>query len=133
MSKEVKNKIEKAMFDFYLEADKASIDESLKSNISDPEGYAKKKKQILFMAKAMAKKKHDEYLLELVNKFQEALLLNVERPVVILKQLIQSNPSMSLYRNLDKLSKENIIEIIKDKNLVDLLEQLENSKDNEGN
>lgn len=133
MSKEVKNKIEKAMFDFYLEADKASIEESLKSDISNQEDYIKKKKKIIFMAKAIANKKNDEYLLALANQFQEAILLNIEKPVAILKQLIQDNPSLALYRNLNKLSKENIIEIIKDKNLVELLEMLENSKNDESN
>ena len=73
------------------------------------------------------KQKHNENLLALANKFQEALLQNIEKPVSILKQLIQGNTSLALYRNLDKLSKEDIIEIIKDKNLVELLEQLENN------
>lgn len=131
MNKEVENKIEKALFDFYMEADKASISESLKEDISNADEYSKKKKQIIFLAKAMANKKHDEYLLALANKFQEAILLNVEKPIAILKQLIQGNPSFALYRNLSKLSKENIIEIIKDKNLVELLEQLENQKNDE--
>jgi hypothetical protein len=133
MSKDANDKIEKALFDFYLEADKASIKESLKTNVNNLAEYDKKKKQIIFMAKALANKKHDEYLLTLVSKFEEAILQNIEKPVAILKQLIQTNPSLALYRNLDKLSKENIIEIIKDKNLVELLEQLEISKDNEGN
>ena len=60
-----------------------------------------------------------------MNKFQEALINNIDKPVSILKQIIQGNPSLALYRNLDKFSKEDIIEIIKDKNLVELLEQLE--------
>jgi hypothetical protein len=79
----------------------------------------------LFLAKATAKKRHNESLVELASKFQEALLLNIEKPVAILKQLVQGNPSFALYRNLDKISKEDIIEIIKDKNLVQLFEQLE--------
>ncbi len=133
MNREVKNKIEQALFDFYLEADKASISESLKEGIDNPDEYAKKKKQIIFLAKAKANKNHDKYLLALVNRFEQAILLNVERPVAILKQLIQTNPSLALYRNFNKLSKENIIEIIKDKNLVELLEQLENPGDNESN
>jgi len=77
------------------------------------------------LAKATANKKHNEFLLELVGKFQEALILNIEKPIAILKQLVQGNPSFALYRNLDKISKEDIIEIIKDKNFVELIEQLE--------
>jgi hypothetical protein len=125
MSKEIKNKIDDALFNFYLEADKDTINDSLKDDIQNLDEYNKKKKQIIFFAKAKANKKHNEYLLELASKFQEAVLLSIEKPVAILKQLIQGNASLALYRNLDKLTKEDIIEIIKDKNLVQLLEQLE--------
>ncbi|MBY0534888.1 MAG: hypothetical protein K2P88_03480 [Chitinophagaceae bacterium] len=125
MSKEIKNKINDALFNFYLEADKETINDSLKDDIQNLDDYNKKKKQIIFFAKAKANKKHNEYLLELASKFQEAVLFNIEKPVAILKQLIQGNASLALYRNLDKLTKEDIIEIIKDKNLVQLLEQLE--------
>jgi hypothetical protein len=67
-------------------------------------------------------------MLEIAKKFQEAILLNVEKPISFLKQIIQQNPSFALYRNLDKLSKEDIVEIIKDKNLIELLEQMEGNK-----
>lgn len=127
MSNEIKNKINDALYNFYLEADKDIIKDSLKSDIQNLDEYNKKKKQIIFLAQAKAKQKHNEYLLALANKFQEAVLHNIEKPVAILKQLIQGNASLALYRNLDKLSKEDIIEIIKDKNLVELLEQLENN------
>lgn len=130
MSKEINNKINDALYDFYLEADKDIIKDSLKSDIQNLDEYNKKKKQIIFLAQAKAKQKHNEYLLALANKFQEAVLQNSEKPVAILKQLIQGNASLALYRNLDKLSKEDIIEIIKDKNLVELLEQLENNDKN---
>ncbi|MGV8114111.1 MAG: hypothetical protein AB2L17_14540 [Lentimicrobium sp.] len=127
MSNEINNKINDALYDFYLEADKDIIKDSLKSDIQNLDEYNKKKKQIIFLAQAKAKQKHNDYLLALANKFQEAVLQNIEKPVAILKQLIQGNASLALYRNLDKLSKEDIIEIIKDKNLVELLEQLENN------
>ncbi len=125
MSSEIKKKIDGGLLSFYLEADKNTIKEILKDDIQNPDEYEKKKKQIIFMAKATASKKHNDYLLQLVNKFKEALLLKTEKPIAILKQIIQGNPSFALYKNLDRLSNEQIIEIIKDKNLVDLLEQLE--------
>jgi len=125
MSREIKNKIDDALFNFYLEADKDTIKDLLQENIKNLVEYEKKKKRILFLAKATANKKHNEFLLELVGKFQEALILNIEKPIAILKQLVQGNPSFALYRNLDKISKEDIIEIIKDKNFVELIEQLE--------
>jgi len=125
MSREIQNKIDDALFNFYLEADKDIIKDSLQENIQNLVEYEKKKKRILFLAKATANKRHNETLLQLVSKFQEALLLNIEKPIAILKQLVQGNPSFALYRNLDKISKEDIIEIIKDKNFVELIEQLE--------
>jgi len=127
MSNEINNKINDALYDFYLEADKDIIKDSLKSDIQNLDEYNKKKKLIIFLAQAKAKQKHNDYLLALANKFQEAVLQNIEKPVAVLKQLIQGNASLALYRNLDKLSKEDIIEIIKDKNLVELFEQLENN------
>ena len=126
MSNEIKNKINDALFNFYLEADKETIKDSLESDMRNLDEYNKKKKQIIFLAKAKAKQKHNEYLLELANKFQEAIVNNIEKPVAILRQFIQENTaSPALYRNFDKISKEDIIEIIKDKNLVELLEKLE--------
>lgn len=125
MSNEIKNKINEALYNFYLEADEDIIIDSLKGDIQNLDEYNKKKKQIIFLAKAKAQQKQNDYLKELVNKFKEAINENIEKPVAILKQLIQDKPSFALYRNLDKLSKEDIIEIIKDKNLVELLEQLE--------
>lgn len=125
MSNDIKNKINDALYNFYLEADKDIINDSLKSDIQNLDEYNKKKKQIIFLAKAKAQQKQNEYLKELVNKFKEAINDNIEKPVAILKQLIQDKPSFALYRNLDKLSNADIIEIIKDKNLVELLEQLE--------
>jgi len=125
MSKEIKNKIDDALFNFYLEANKDTIKDSLQENIQNLVEYEKMKKKIIFLAKATANRRHNESLLQLASKFQKALLLNIEKPIAILKQLVQANPSFALYRNLDKISKEDIIEIIKDKNFVELIEQLE--------
>lgn len=127
MSNKVKDNISEALFNFYLEADDNTIKDVLKDEIIDLEEYNRKKKQIAFLARAKVYKKQNEYLLELVNKFQDAILLNIERPIAILKQIIQENPSFALYRNLEKITKEDIIEIIKDKNLIELLEQLDDN------
>lgn len=131
MKEEVKNKIEQALFDFYMEADKDSITQYLRENNQDTAEYEKKKKQLLFLAKATANKKQNEHLLALAAKFEEALRLNIEKPVAMLRQLIQEKQWLALNRNLNMLTKENIIEIIKDKNLVELLEQLESQMKNE--
>lgn len=129
MNNDIKNKINDAIFNFYLEADKCIINDSLKNDIPNNDEYNKKKKQIIFLAKAKAKQQQNLYLKEVAAKFTEAINQNIERPIAVLKQLIKDNSSFAsvpLYRNLDKLSKDDIMEIIKDKNLVELLEKLEN-------
>lgn len=125
MSKEIKNKVDDALFNYYQEAEQDAIREALREDVGDLDAYDKQKKRILFLATAKAKKKHNENLLELASKFFEGIQLKSERPVALLKELIQSNATPSLYRNLDKLTKENIAEIIRDKNLIELLEQLD--------
>jgi len=98
------------------------------NEIQNTDEYEKKKKKIIFLAKAMANKQHNEYLLSLAEKFCEAIEKNIEKPIAVLKQLIQANAAPAYYRNLSKLTKEDIIEIIKDKNLVNLLEQLDGNE-----
>lgn len=125
MSKKIKNNIEDAMLSFYNEADKELIDEMLSEYIDDRDEYNKKKKRIMFLAVASAKKQKNDKIQLLAAKFQQALESNIEKPVAMLKRLIQSNPSFALYRNLNKLSKDDLVEIIKDQNLVQLIEELE--------
>ena len=84
------------MYHFYLGADKDTIKDSLKDDIQDMAEYEKKKKRIIFLANAAAKKKHNEYLLQLAEKFEQALLLNIEKPIAILKQIIHGNASLAL-------------------------------------
>jgi Mg/Co/Ni transporter MgtE len=125
MSDEIKKRIDDALFEFYLNGEKGLIKDSFKDDVKDIDAYEKKKKRIAFLTMANAKKMHNEHLLELANKFHEAISSNIEKPIALLKQMLQGNASLSLYRNLDKLTKEDIVEIIKDKNLIQLLEQLD--------
>jgi Mg/Co/Ni transporter MgtE len=125
MNKKIQENIDDALFNFYCEADKKSIDEQLNVDINNKVEYEKNKKKLIFLAKAHANKKRNDYLLSLVAKFQEGIQSNIEKPISMLKSLIQNNNSPALYSNLNKLSKDDIIELIKDKNLVDLLEQLD--------
>jgi hypothetical protein len=125
MKNELEDRITDALFNFYLEADSDTICDALKESIENIDDYNIKKKQTIFLFKAKLQKNHNEQLLEIAKKFQEAILLNIEKPVSLLKQILQQNPSFALYRNFDKLSKEDIVEIIKDKNLIELLEQIE--------
>lgn len=128
MSKNIKNRIDDALIAFYKEVDKDALADMLKDDVSDIDAYNKKKKQLVFLARAKAQKERNDNLLKLVSKFQQAIETNIEKPVAMLKQFIQGNASLALYRNLDKLSKEDIIEIIKDQNFVQLIEELENDE-----
>jgi len=128
MSNNIKNRIDDALIAFYKEVDKDALADMLKDDVSDIDAYNKKKKQLIFLARAKAQKERNDNLLKLVSKFQQAIEANIEKPVAMLKQFIQGNASLALYRNLDKLSKEDIIEIIKDQNFVQLIEELENDE-----
>ena len=128
MSNNIKNRIDDALIAFYKEVDKDALADMLKGDVSDIDAYNKKKKQLIFLARAKAQKERNDNLLKLVSKFQQAIEANIEKPVAMLKQFIQGNASLALYRNLDKLSKEDIIEIIKDQNFVQLIEELENDE-----
>ena len=126
MNTTVNKKIEDALLDFYLEADKNTIEEILQEDVSDIEEYKKKRNKLLFMINAKAKKQANDALIEKVlNYFEDAILKNTAKPIAYLKQLMSENHSLALYHNFDKLSKDDIMLIIRDKNLIDIMEQIE--------
>jgi arginine utilization protein RocB len=126
MNTNVNKKIEDALLDFYLEADKNAIEEILQEDVSDIEEYKKKRNKLLFMINAKAKKQANDALIEKVlNYFEDAIHKNTAKPIAYLKQLMSENHSLALYHNFDKLSKDDIILIIRDKNLIDIIEQIE--------
>ena len=129
MNTTVNQKIEDALVDFYLEADKDTIEEIIQEDVNDIEAYKKKRNKLLFMIKAKAKKQANDVLIEnVLNYFQDAIQKNTAKPIAYLKQLMSENHSLALYHNFDKLSKEDIQAIIKDKNLIDIIEQIEQIK-----
>jgi arsenate reductase-like glutaredoxin family protein len=82
-------------------------------------------KRLSFLNKATTSKAtHDELLLTVVHKFKEGLEKNLEKPVATLRQLIQEKPQLLRARNLDKLNEDDIRELIKGHNLVELLNSL---------
>jgi Mg/Co/Ni transporter MgtE len=125
MNENIIKRIDDALFNFYLEADESIINDSVKENILDREGYEKKKKRFLFLAQAMANKQKNDYLISLAEQVQQAIEKGIEKPISILRKLIQGETTPALCSNLDKLSKEDIIELIKEKNLLELIESLE--------
>lgn len=126
MNTTINKKIEDALRDFYLEADKNIIEEILLEDVSDIEAYIKKRNRLLFMIKAKVKKQANDALIEKVlTYFEDAIKKNTAKPIAYLKQLISENHSLALYHNFDKLSKDDILLIIKDKNLISIIEQIE--------
>ena len=75
------------------------------------------------------KEKTDSLLDTIVSKFQDAIEKNIDKPIASLKKLIEEKELSVQFRNLDKLTEEEIKEIIKGKNLVDLMDELDGEID----
>ncbi len=128
MNKSKTNKIHDAIINFYSEASDEVIKSELKDSIEDMQEYEAKKlkleREISFLIRAQEQHQKNELLLAVAKRFQEELLKNTERPVAMLKQILGKNQALALNKNLKNLTKDEIVEIIKDKNLVELLERL---------
>lgn len=126
-------KIDDAIISKIIEGDSSAYDEILKEqgyNISDIENYANKNyKKHSFLLKGLINKQKDLALLEKASLLlQNAIEKNIDKPISYLKGLIANNRFQVQYRNLENLGVEEIKEIIKDQNLLELLEQLEDDQ-----
>lgn len=124
-------KIDEAIINQILENDFTAIDaelESLGYNIDEiNDGSEKRYRKQLFLLKGFINKQKDSNLLERASlMLQKAIGKNIDKPVSYLKSLIQNNQFQVQYRNLENLTIDEIKEIIKDQNLLELLEKLEN-------
>jgi hypothetical protein len=123
-----KKTIDDVLASFIDQTDDTTIKTLLSESI-DMAQYDQKalklEKEIGFMVKAQEQQKKNETLLELAKRFEEALLKGTEKPVAMLKQIMSTNQAFALNKGFDKLTREEIIEIIKDKNLIDLLNKLD--------
>ncbi|NOU17358.1 MAG: hypothetical protein HOO91_07365 [Bacteroidales bacterium] len=133
MKNELINKMDDYMISALKSGDSSAIDSFLESygydievvnNIAD-----KSFKQITFSLKGQLNSQKDEILLEKVTKyFQDAINKNIEKPISYLRNLVDSNQLAFGHRNLEKLTSDDIKELIKDHNLLDILEKLENDE-----
>lgn len=74
MKATVNQKIEEALFNFYLEADKSTIEDVLQEEMPDMDNFKKKKNKLLFTINAKAKKQANDALIEKVlNIFETAI------------------------------------------------------------
>ncbi|MCK9617611.1 MAG: hypothetical protein M0R21_07215 [Lentimicrobiaceae bacterium] len=134
MKNELINKMDDYMISALKSGDSSTIDSFLESygydievinNIAD-----KSFKQITFSLRGQLNSQKDEILLEKVAKyFQDAINKNIEKPISYLRNLVDSNQLAFGHRNLEKLTSDDIKELIKDHNLLDILEKLENDEE----
>ena len=137
MSGPIKKAIQDAEVNFYKQADSEIIQEVLKEVTPDMEKYIDKRDKamikIQFLANALEKKQQDAKLLQLASQYREAIERNINKPIQFLRSLMSQKVSAAFNNNLEKLSQEEIIELIKDQNLVNLLDQLDqDGSDNKG-
>lgn len=133
MKNNVIKKIDDAIISQIIEGNSNVYDEILKEqgfNIIDIENYANKNfRRHSFLLKGIINKQKDSLLLEKASTLlHNAVVNNMDKPISYLRNLIANNQFQVQYRNLDNLGIEEIKEIIKDQNLLELLEQLENDQ-----
>lgn len=128
------NKIDNALISQIIEGDYSAYDSILLEQGYDLnliESHSRKNfKKQAFLLKGMMNKQKDIMLLEKAsNLLREAIEKNIDKPISYLKGLIENNQFQVQYRNLENLDIEEIQEIIKDQNLLELLEKLENGQE----
>lgn len=127
-----KEVIDKGFTQNYLSGDINDIRKSLADYgvdlVQNAERQDKLVKQLKFKLKASISKERDNELLKMAESFKDALVKGLDRPVAYLNNLIRENQVIVQYKNLEKLSTDEIKEIIKDQNLIEIIELLENEQ-----
>lgn len=134
MKKELTNKMDEYILTSLKSGDSSAIDSFLESSgydLGEINNVADKSfKQMNFAMRGLVNSQKDEILLEKVAKyFKDAISQNINKPISYLKNLVASNQLAFGHRNLDKLSSDEIKELIKDHNLLEILEKLENDEE----
>jgi len=129
----LKKIIDKGFTENYLFGDISDIRKSLSDygvNLDDnSERQNKLIKQLKFKLRSSVNKERNEnLLLKATESFQEAINKGLEKPIAYLNNLIKENQLVVQYNKLDKLSPDEIKEIIKDQNLIEIIELLENEQ-----
>ena len=129
MSDKIKKSIQEAEVNFFREVDSQTIREILQETSPDINSYMNKRNRaiakITFLAKAATNKQRDSELLKLARGFKEAIEKNIDKPIQFLRDIMGQKAAAAFNSSLDKLSQEEIIELIRDQNLVNLLDQLD--------
>lgn len=129
----LKDKIEKGITEFYLNSDieliKKHLEEEGVDVVKESADISKFLKRLKFTETAMVTQQNNQTLIDrIVEKFQDAINKNIEKPIATLINLVETKQMSVQFRNLDKLTPDEIKEIIKGKNLVDLMDELDDDK-----
>lgn len=126
----LKEIIDKGFTESHLSGDINDIRNSLSDFGVDLDANSKRQdkliKQLKFKLRASINEEKDNALLKkAVESFQDAIQKGLDRPIAYLNQLIKQNQVEFQFNKLDKLSEDEIKEIIKDQNLIEIIELLE--------
>ena len=83
------------------------------------------KRQAFLMKGKLNYAKDQNLLKNAVEQLKAALDQNLDKPIAYLRNLISENQLAVQYRNLDKLGIEEIRDLIKDQNLIEIMELLD--------
>lgn len=124
------NKIDESIKNSIIEGNEEAINDYLISmgyDIDKVDGLASKQsRKQAFLARGIINEVSNDNLLEKASTFfEEAITKNLDKPVSYLKNLILSNSLQVQHRNLENLTLDEIKNIIKDQNLLELLEELD--------
>jgi len=127
----LKEIIDKGFTESHLSGDINDIRKSLSDYGADLTANSKRQdkliKQLKFKLRALINEEKDNALLQkAVESFQDAIQKGLDKPIAYLNQLIRENRVEFQFNRLDKLSKDELKEIIKDQNLIEIIELLEN-------
>ena len=130
MKNKLTEKIDEYIANSIKEGNMELVDAFLENNnydISEINSLTEKNfKKLSFILKGIVNAQKDENLLDKVaTQFHEGINKNIEKPISFLKNLLSTQQYAFHYRNLENLSIEEIKEIIKDHNLLEILEKLE--------
>lgn len=126
------NNIENSFLDSIQEGDQEYIDHLLEAegyNIHNVNDLAEKNiKKIMFMSKAKANKIKDDRLIQAALRLKDGINKGLDKPISVIKSLIETRSLSFQFRNLDQLTESEIKEIIKGHNLLSIIEDLDNEE-----
>ncbi|NVK84838.1 MAG: hypothetical protein HWE21_10990 [Cytophagia bacterium] len=131
MKDDILKKIDEAILSASSEDGESILDSTLKDagyDLNEIASISSKayKRQAFLMRGKLNYEKDQNLLKQASAKLRQALDQNLDKPISYLRNLLSENELAVQYRNLDKLGVEEIKDIIKDQNLIEIMEMLDN-------